>query len=392
MPTRLPKLLTLPIALPAATLLACGGQTPPPAPPALPPPTASAAPPATDSTAAATPATGAPAAATSASPASPAGAQGPAQLAAKPLSLPGAPAPASLDYIAYEPQRARVWVPVGDTGSVDVLDVASGTFARVDGFKTGERVVRGKKRTNGPSAVSIGDGFAYVGDRASSEVCAVDVATLKLGKCVPVAGTDGVAYVAPTKEVWVTTHDNAIAVLDVSKPDTPKAKATVKFDDGPEGYAVNPSRGVFYTNFEEKNVTRAIDIKTRKVKATWKLDCGSDGPRGVAADIGRGFVYVACTDHVLVLDGAHDGAKLGSLDTGPGVDNIDWLEPQRLLYAAAAKAGKLTVARIDDKGQPTPVASGATAEGARNCVADASGNAYVADPVNARVLVLPLSL
>ena len=69
---------------------------------------------------------------------------------------------------------------------------------------------------------------------------------------------------------------------------------------------------------------------------------------------------MACTDRVLVLDGSHGGAKVASLDTGAGVDNIDWLGPQRLLYAAAGKAAKLTVARVDDKGQLTVAATGAS--------------------------------
>jgi DNA-binding beta-propeller fold protein YncE len=278
---------------------------------------------------------------------------------------------------------------VGDTGSVDVFDVAAGTFTRVDGFKTGEREHNGRKRAAGPSAVAIGDGFAYVGDRASSEVCAVDMGTLKLGRCQKVAGrTDGVAYVAATKEVWVTTPgDESIVVLDVSKPDTLKPKTSIKLDGDPEGFAFDSARGLFFTNLEDKNKTVAIDVKTHKPKATFGLDCNSDGPRGVATDVGRGFVYVACTDRVLVLDGAHGGTKLSSFETGAGVDNIDWLEPQRLLYAAAGKAGRLTVARVDDKGQAAVVATGSSVEGARNGVADAGGNAYVPDASGAQLLV-----
>jgi len=241
----------------------------------------------------------------------------------------------------------------------------------------------------GPSAVAIGDGFAYVGNRATGEVCAVDEVKLTLGRCLKLPSPgDGVEYVAATKEVWVTTpRAQAIAVLDASKPDTLKLKTTIHVDGSPEGYAVDATRGLFFTNLEDKNKTVLIDLKTHKPRASWTLDCGSDGPRGVAVDGEHGFVFVACTDHLVVLDGSHDGAKLATLDTGAGVDNIAWLAPQRLLYAAAGKAARLTVARIDDKGQPTIVATGASTDGARNGVADASGNAYVADPVNARLLV-----
>src|SRR5664280_1803781 len=113
----------------------------------------------------------------------------------------------------------------------------------------------------------------------------------------------------------------------------------------------------------------------------------NDGPRGVAVDSLRNFVFVACTASVQILDGGHGGSLLGKLDTGAGVDNIDYIESTRMLYVAAARAARLTVARIDDKGQPSIVATAATAEGARNAVADANGNAYLADPLGARLLV-----
>jgi DNA-binding beta-propeller fold protein YncE len=378
------------VAVPLLALAACGGSTPtavssqtPLSPPSTAPAQASAQAPPSASPAAA--ASGPAETAQTRSAAE----RGPTQLTAKPLLLPGATAPVSLDYIVYDRARARVWVPVGDTGSVDALDVASRSFTRVDGFKTGEREIHGRRRVMGPSAVAVGDGFVYVGNRATSEVCPVDASTLKLGTCLKLPSpTDGVAYVASTKEVWVTTpRDQSLTVLDASKPDTLKMRTTIKFDGAPEGYAVDESRGLFFTNLEDKNRTVAIDVKTHKVRgAPWKPECGPDGPRGIAADAARGFVYVACTDHVQILDGARDGALLGKLDTGAGVDNIDWLETHRLLYVGAAKAAKLTIARIDDKGQPTVVATGASAEGARNPVADASGNAYVTDAANAQIL------
>ncbi|HEX3344043.1 MAG TPA: hypothetical protein VHS09_05690 [Polyangiaceae bacterium] len=369
--------------LPLLILVACGGETPPPPlpppPPPLPAPTASEPPPPVASATVAPVDAGAPRS------------PGPAQLTFKPVALPGVTAPASLDYLVYDGAHARVWVPVGNTGSADVYDIAAGTFARVDGFKTAEREYKGKTRTMGPSAVAIGDGFAYVGDRATGEVCPVDEAKLTLGKCLKLPSPgDGVEYVPSAKEVWVTTpRAQTITVLDASRPDALKLKTAIKLDGSPEGYAVDATRGLFLTNLEDKNKTVLVDVKTHKPKATWSLDCGSDGPRGIATDAEHGFVFVACTDHLLVLDGANGGAKLATLDTGAGVDNIAWLAPQRLLYAAAGKAAKLTVARIDDKGQPTVVATGASTEGARNGVADASGNAYLADPLNGRLLVFP---
>jgi DNA-binding beta-propeller fold protein YncE len=366
------------IAFLVATLAACQETSPPPAvQPGVAPPATLA------------PATSASSPLPEASLATP---PGPAHLTAKPLALPGANGPAFLDYLVYERAHERVWVPVGSTGSVDVLDIANSTFIRIDGFKTGERVMEGgKKRTLGPSAAAVGDGFVYVGNRASNEVCPIDVKTLKPGKCLKLAtGTDGVGYVAATKEVWVTTpKDQTLTVLDASKPSALALKTTIKTDGAPEGYAVDEAHELFFTNLEDKGGTVVVDVKTHKVKATWNPNCDATGPRGIAFDPAHNFAIVACTDHVQVLDAAHDGALLGKLDAGAGIDNIDCVGGK--LFIAAGKVSKLTVASIDDKGQLTVVATGDSSEGARNAVADANGNAYVADSLGARLLVFPVA-
>ena len=166
---------------------------------------------------------------------------GPSELTARSFPLPGATGPVTVDYLVCDRRRSRVWVPVGDTGSVDVFDVAAGTFTVVGGFSTLERDAHGKKRRMGPSAATVGDGFVYVGNRATSEVCAVDDRTLTVTNCLELqTPTDGVAYVASTREVWVTTpRDHSLTVLDASKPDALKPRSVIRIDGGPEGYAVD---------------------------------------------------------------------------------------------------------------------------------------------------------
>jgi DNA-binding beta-propeller fold protein YncE len=307
------------------------------------------------------------------------------------VPLPAGAEPAAVDYLAYEPGRRRVWIPEANTGSVDVFDVSSSTFARIAGFKTATRDMRGAKRTLGPSAVTIGDGFAYIGNRATSEVCPIAESSLEIGRCITLdSPTDGVVYVPAAKEVWVTTpRAQSIVVLDASNPASLARKTAVRLDGAPEGYAVDPSRGLLLTNLEEKNETVAIDIVTHRPKTTWNVDCRSDGPRGVAVDSARGFVFVACTDRVLVLDGARDGATIATIDTGEGIDNIDWLGSRRLIYGAAAGAGTLTIAHVGDDGKPVLVSRSPSALRARNAVVDEVGNAYVVDPVRGELVVLP---
>jgi DNA-binding beta-propeller fold protein YncE len=310
--------------------------------------------------------------------------------ASRAIPLPGASGALTLDYIAIDRAGGRVWVPAANTASVDVLDVASGKLTRIEGFKTAEMTGRGGvKRVVGPSSATVGDGVAYVGNRGTKEVCAIDVAKLARGACVTLpTAPDGIQYVASSKEVWVTTpRDKSLTVLDASKHDKLVVKARIALEGDPEGYAIDEARGVFFTNLEDKDKTVSVDVKSRKVTATWDAKCGSDGPRGLALDSARGFLFVACTTGVEALD-AKTGAILAKLDTGAGVDNIDYLDAKKQLFVAAGKAATLTVATVDDKGALTVLATSPTAQGARNVVADSRGVAYVADGNNGQLLVL----
>jgi len=323
-------------------------------------------------------------------PAPPAGAPA-ATLEVSTLDLPGAPQGGLfLDYLAVDRDHHRVWVPAGGTGNTVAIDTTTRKMSTIEKFPTAEVERRGTKRRVGPSSATIGDGFVYVGNRADSSVCAIDAMTLARAGCVTLPSSpDGVAFVASRKEVWVTTpRDASITILDVSKPAGPALGGVLKLESGPEGYAVDDGRGFFYTNLEEKDRTLRIDVSTRKVTATWMPACGESGPRGLAIDLKDQMLMVACTDHVEVLDAGKDGSILSRLDTGDGVDNLDYLPANRALYVAAGGAATLTVAHVDEKGILKLTASIATAKGARNAVVTGEGVAYVADGPEGKILVV----
>ncbi len=75
-------------------------------------------------------------------------------------------------------------------------------------------------------------------------ISAIDGRTLARKSCGHIDSTpDGVVYVAPTKEVWVTVpRDNSVRILD-SGSLSQKEKLT--FEGRPEGYAVDAKRGRF---------------------------------------------------------------------------------------------------------------------------------------------------
>ncbi|HVR10851.1 MAG TPA: hypothetical protein VMW75_22605 [Thermoanaerobaculia bacterium] len=292
--------------------------------------------------------------------------------------LPGASAAGILmDYIAFDPATGLVWAPAGNTGTVAVVDPASGKVRTIDGFATAEMGTGERKRKVGPSSVTPGEGWVYVGNRGDSTVCSWNATSLARGACHRLDSMpDGLAYVAATKEVWVTTpRDKSIRTLDAT---TLAEKAKLTFDGNPEGFAVDAKRGRFYTNLEDKDRTLAIDLKTHQTVATWKPACGEDGPHGLRVDSVTGQLFVACSTRAEVLDAAHDGAVLSSIDTGDGVDDIDYWPATHTLYVGAARAGQLTIARADAQGKLTVVAKVATHTGARNPAVTDKGVVYLA--------------
>jgi hypothetical protein len=180
----------------------------------------------------------------------------------------------------------------------------------------------------------------------------------------------------PTKEVWVTVPgDKSVRILDSQ---TLSQKEKLTFEGQPEGYAVDAKRGRLYMNYEDKDLTTAIDLKTRKTVAKWQPSCGKEGPHGLSVDQDTGYLFVACSTQAEVLDAGHNGEKLSSIDTGDGVDDLNYSPATHTLYVGAAKDKQLTVARVDATGKLSAVAVVPTHEGARNGVVAKDGTVYLA--------------
>jgi DNA-binding beta-propeller fold protein YncE len=308
------------------------------------------------------------------------------------IALPGAKGLVTLDYIAFDRATNRLWVPAGNTKSVDVIDDAG--VRRIGGFATREFTLKGRRGFLGPSSVAIGKGSVFIGNRADRTICRIDARDLERRRCVSVAGAaggwaaapDAVVFVPATNEIWITrgapplgiaSADRAITIFDADL----KMKGKIPLDGSAEGYAVDAERGVFYTNIEESAETIAIDVRKRAVLSRWKSGC--DEPHGIALDAARQFLFVACSDRVISAD-ARDGKTLDSIATGDGLDNIDFYAGK--LYAAASIAATLTIAAVGDDGKFLRAVTVPTVKGARVVVAGPRHSAYVADPLRGKIL------
>src|SRR5256886_16073849 len=114
-----------------------------------------------------------------------------------PISLPGASGVVALDYFAYGRSTGKLWVPASNTGNVDVIDEKTDAVSQITGFQTGEVELRGRKVKLGPTAVSIGDGVVYIGNRGDSTLCPIDSRTLEHGEFFQVAPISAGRAAAP---------------------------------------------------------------------------------------------------------------------------------------------------------------------------------------------------
>lgn len=293
--------------------------------------------------------------------------------------------PPGIDHVALDAAASRLWIPAGSTGQIAVVDLVTGRHDLISGQAHDKGQPLG-----GPSSAAAGDGMVYVGNRADRSVCAFDARTRARRGCVslPIA-PDGLAYVASTRQVWVTIPDaKALAVLDAARPAEPTLAATMTLPGEPEGYAVDAGRGLFYTNLEDADLTVAVDVKLRQVVSTWRPGCGEAGPRGLAFDPARRFLFVACTDGLRTLAAGQDGAVLGTLTVGEGVDSIAYVAETREVYVPTAKDGKLTAVAVTPGGLLGVSWREPTATGCQTLAADAAGVAYLPDARGKQVLVV----
>jgi len=308
------------------------------------------------------------------------------------LALPGGGADGvAMDYLLYDPRTKAVWVPAGNTAAVDVIDTQTHAIARIEGFPTKMMERHGKQRTVGPSSATLGEpGTVYVGNRGDFSVCAFDEKKLAKGACGTLDSMpDGIAYVASTHEVWVTTpRDQSVRILDAT---TLAQKQRLPFEGEPEGFAVDNKRGRFYTNLEDKDLTLAISLTSHETAATWHPKCGEDGPHGLRLAEADGRLVVACSAEVHVLDVGGAGAIVGTLPVGDGVDDLDLdltLAGRQTIYAGGSKSGSITIMTLLKDGSLSLRATVPTAPGARNGVVAANGEVYLSHSQGSELVVL----
>ena len=280
-----------------------------------------------------------------------------------------------------------VLVPAGRSGNLDLVDPSTRAVTTIGGFS--EEPIHFAGHDQGATAVAEGAGLLFVTDRTTGKLHAVDPTTRQIVASVSLATSpDYVRYVPQTNELWVTEPDAEqieVFALDGARP---THAAVIQALGGPESMVIDRTRDRAYTHLWGGG-TLAIDVRSRAIVAQWSNGCS--GSRGIALDEARGLVFAGCSEgRGTVADATNGGALVGSLDVpARGIDVIDYSPSLGHLYLPGQVDGTMAIAAVSSTGALSLLGSVATVGGAHCVVADAFGNAYVCDPDNGELLVIP---
>jgi DNA-binding beta-propeller fold protein YncE len=305
------------------------------------------------------------------------------------LAVPGGEAGVGYDDLQYAPDLGRILAPAGRTGRLVLVDPATKQLSAIAGF-SGSSGYRGGHGEGTTSATELGGGLIAATDRGTKTVKVVNAKSAAIVSSVKLAAApDYVRAVPATNEVWVTEPSRKqIEVLRVERGATPKLAhaATFSVPDGPESLVVDAGRGRAYTH-AWTGETYAIDLRQRKVVASWRNGCRQS--RGIALDAQRGLLFAGCAEGGATVVDLASAKVVASAPTGADVDSVGYAPALGHLYVPSGASADLSVFAVSADGKLTSFGRLATAADAHTVAYDpATGTVFVGSPAHGEILVI----
>ncbi|HVZ75488.1 MAG TPA: hypothetical protein VHJ20_24110 [Polyangia bacterium] len=305
------------------------------------------------------------------------------------IAIPGGEPGVGYDDLQAAPGLHVILVPAGRTGRLALIDPATRKVTSVAGFSAAATYPGGHGQGT-TSAVELDGkrGLVVATDRGSGALKIVDVRAGAIVASVALAGgPDYVRTVAAAREVWVT--EPARKRIEVLRADDSGARLSpageVIVPDGPESLVVDERAGRAFTQ-SWKTDTYAVDLRVRRVVATWKNGCRR--ARGLALDSTRGLLFVGCGEGRVTVLSVATGRVLSTASTGPDVDSIGYAASLGHLYVPSAGTGVLEIFGVASDGRLTRLGDVPTAMGAHTVAFDPpTRTLFVGTPDHGAVVV-----
>ncbi len=231
------------------------------------------------------------------------------------------------DYLLSDDSAHRLYLT--HNARVEVVDTSTGKLVGA---------VTGMKSTHGVALNPDGK-TGYASDGAGNAIVVFDRGSLATIATVPAGmNPDGIIYEPTTKTVWAFNGKSKDAsVLDAA---TNKIVATVPLPGRPE-FPQADGHGAIFVNMEDKNSIVKLDVKAKKIVATWPLE-GCEAPSGMAIDRAKHRLFSVCDGKKMAVVDYTSGKVLGMATIGDSPDAAGYDAKHDVAFSSNGE-GTLTV-------------------------------------------------
>jgi hypothetical protein len=273
------------------------------------------------------------------------------------------------DHISVDPENRNVFIGRGDQG-VTVYNIDTGEIKQV----------AETKGTNGVAVVpELGIGMS---DNSNfNNVTIFDLKTLAVKSHVKVPKeTDGVGWDPATKTAYVNNgEEGSFTLFD---PVSGKIGETIALANTkkPE-FFFSDGAGRVFVNLADKNQVAVIDMKTKKLAATWPVDC--QAPTGMYYDDKSDRIFVSCrgAKPVLAVVDPKSGKTVTTVPIGANSDGLGFNPIEKLVLVPNGSSWTVSVIKQDGPDAYHLVETVSTRINARTLTVDPkTGKAVTAAP------------
>lgn len=254
------------------------------------------------------------------------------------IIIPGVPVGPYSDYLSIDMADGRLFATPQAAKAVAVLDLRSGRVQKMI-----DQIGNPHGTYYSPTLKRL-----YVADGASGNLKVFSGADYSLIKTIPLRrGADWVAYDPTSGLLYVNNggedagmNHSLISAVDPVRMERVK-DISIEASDL-EASAIDSSRQLLYVSLLNDSAVGVVDLRKRKVVATWKLPPGDHSPLSVALDPARRRLYVACRDSItglamhgsIVVLNTENGHAIATLPIGGWADGIFLDQKRHRIYVS----------------------------------------------------------
>jgi DNA-binding beta-propeller fold protein YncE len=265
------------------------------------------------------------------------------------IELPGVEG--RIDHLSFDAALERLFVAALGNGSVEVVNIASGTRER---SLVGFHEPQGLQVLPEQEAIAVANG-------ASGDLQILDGASLQISKTISLSSdADNLRYDRASKRLYVGHGNGALSVIDTVAW---KVLGKIPLSGHPESFQLETAGTRAFVNVPDAGHIAVLDRAAMKVLTTWPVTTAKAN-YPMALDEAGHRLFIGCRRPAkLLVYNTSTGRQIDSVDISGDTDDLFYDANRKRVYVSCGE-GFLDVLALDN-GRLTRTAHIATAAGAR---------------------------